>query len=461
MVSGLRAKRLAWPAAGIVVFGSILAASDPASARLLKARPANAPLLAACHFSEDTDAYLPFPVFDGLDLRQLTAGFAKSAQKNDSAKADDDGEEEEDDDDEEEETEDSEPPVRNFIAAHARSGLQRGPCYKISGAATYSVTLNDGTNGVSRASDRLLKEARTTFGLQMIEDLPIGRFRAAIELDWSSAAGTSSGSANSIWMSLGPVTLGLKGSHFDFWAGDEFGFRATAPSASTFLSSLALRTSEKSTLVLSAEDPITRRLAGTGYGGVAVPDFVARWQYENDSTTLHLGGALRQLRFEAPTRATRYGYAAIVGVQRQIAWFGTGDYVIAQLTYADTAPGFLGIAQPGGLLNFTLPRNASVVILETMRGWTAALAYSHGWSTTWRSNAFATYVDLQLADGPVRGQVQVGRAALNLVWTPFTGLDFTWELGAGQIYRADTNLALTNIFKRRSYSGQFAVSRKF
>lgn len=451
------------PAAGIFALGAILAAMDDASAQSLKARAANPPLLAVCHFSDDPDAYLRVRVFERLDLRALTASAAKSAQKNDDANTDDDDEDDDEDDEEEaeEEAEDSDPPVRNFIAAQAQPGMQRGPCYKISGLATYSVTLKDASGTPTRPSDRLLKEARATLGLQMIEDLPIGRFRAALELDWSSAAGTSSGSANSIWMSLGPVTLGLKGSHFDFWAGDEFGFRATAPSASTFLSSLALRTSEKSTLILSAEDPITRRLANTGYAGEALPDGIARWQYENDATTVHLGGALRQLRFESPNRMTRYGYAVIVGVQQQIASFGRGDYVTAQLAYADTAPGYLGIAQAGGLLNFTLPRNSSVVLLETMRGWTAALAYSHGFSDRWRSNAFATYVDLQITEGVARGKVQVGRAAINVVWTPFTGFDLTWELAASQIYRVDTFVGLANVSKHPSFSGQFAVSRKF
>jgi hypothetical protein len=283
----------------------------------------------------------------------------------------------------------------------------------------------------------------------------------SLEFDWSNSAGTSSGSANTIWMSLGPVTLGVKGSHFDFWAGDEFGFRATAPSASTFLTSLALRTSEKSTLILSAEDPTARRLVNNGYGGVSFPDGIARWQYESDSTTLHLGGALRQLRFESPDRRSRYGYAVMFGVQRQIASIGTDDYFIAQAAYADTAPGYLGIAQPGGLLNFTFSRNAPVALLETMRGWTAALAYSHGWSERWRSNAFATFVDLRITEGSGSGKAQVGRAAANLVWTPITGLDLTWELGAGRIYRLDGFVGSGLLPTSTSYSGQFSVSRKF
>lgn len=448
------------------MLGTALAASGGASAQLLKARPSNAPLLAVCHFSEDTDAYVPAPIFGGFHLGQLMTSVAKPAQLSDtkSAKNEDDAEDDGEEEDESE-PEDSDPPVRNFIAAQSRPGLQRGPCFKISGTATYSVTLNDGTttsgHTSGRQSDRLLKEARTVLGVQMVEDLPIGRLRAGMELDWSNSASTNSGSLSSLWMSLGPVTLGLKGSYFDFWAGDEFGFKATAPSASTFLYALALRTSENSTLVLAGEDPTQRRMADTGYAGVALPDVVARWKYEDDSTAVHLGGALHQLRFASSDRTTRYGHAIVVGVQQQISSIGTGDYLTAQLAYANSAPGYLGIAQPGGLLRFTLPRNGPMFLMETMRGWTTALSYSHGWSDTWRSNAFATYVDLRITEGPGRGKVQVGRTAVNLVWTPVSGLDFTWELGATKIYKVDTFLGLANFPKRPSYTGQFTVSRKF
>lgn len=461
---GARIRKSLWPVAASIVLGSVLAKHGDASAQSLKTKPANAPLLAVCHFPEDTDAYLRAPIFDGFHWRQLTASAANPAQKSDT-KSPEDQDDTEDDEEDDGEPEDSDPPVRNFIATQPRPGLQRGPCFKVSGTATYSVTLNDGTttsgHTSGRQSDRLLKEARTVLGVQMIEDLPIGRLRAGLELDWSNSASANSGSLSSLWMSLGPVTLGLKGSYFDFWSGDEFGFKATAPSASTLLYALAVRTSENSTLILSGEDPTQRRMADTGYAGVALPDVVARWKYEDDSTALHLGGALHQLRFASADRTTRYGHAVIFGVQQQISAIGTGDYLTAQLAYANTAPGYLGIAQPGGLLRFTLPRNGPVFIMETMRGWTTALSYSHGWSDTWRSNAFATYVDLRITEGPGRGKVQVGRAAINLVWTPVTGLDFTWELGATRIYKVDTFLGLVNFPMRPSYTGQFTVSRKF
>jgi hypothetical protein len=448
---------------GLVLIGTVVIVSGDALAELLKTKSTRAPLLAACHFAEDSDAFLRVPIFDGIDPHQRQASAAKAPKEKAGADADADEEDEDEDEDDEdgEESEDSDPPVRNFIAIRAGPGLQRGPCYKISGSAAYSITLLDGASSINRTSDRLRKEARATLGLHMIEDLPIARFRAALELEWSSAAGTNSGSVSGAWMSLGPVTLGVKGSHFDFWAGDEFGFKATAPSVSTFLTSLALRTSEKSTLTLSAEDPITRRLVNGGYGGVVLPDSIARWQYESDSTTLHFGGALRQLRFQSPDRRTRYGYAVLFGVQQQVASIGTDDYLTAQAAYADTAPGYLGIAQPGGLLNFTLPRNAPVAVLETMRGWTAALAYSHGWSERWRSNAFATFLDLRVTEGIGNGKVQVGRAAVNVVWTPIKGLDLTWELGAGRVYRLDSFVGLATLPSRTSYSGQFSVSRNF
>lgn len=192
-----------------------------------------------------------------------------------------------------------------------------------------------------------------------------------------------------------------------------------------------------------------------------MPDLVAGWKYETDSTTFHFGGVVHQLRFAAPNRTTRYGHAAIVGVQQGISALGKDDYWIAQFAYANTAPGYLGIAQPGGLLRFTLPRNGPVFLMETMRGWTAAMSYSHGWSDTWRSNAFATFVDLRLTEGLGRGKMQVGRTAINLVWSPVPDLAITWELGAGRIYRLDTFRNLASYSRRPSYAGQWTISRKF
>jgi hypothetical protein len=466
----MRIRQRSWPVAGFrgagsaLVLASALATSGDLAAQMPGPRPVSRPILAICHFAEDTDAVLRLPI---LDAFALPPAQANGAQKADSKPAadDDDDEEDEDEDEEDGEEEDSDPPLRNFIALRTGPGLQRGPCYKVSGTATFSVTMTDGTSTAGRVlgrqSDRVLKEARGLLGLQMIEDLPVGRFRAGLEFDWSEAAGANAGSLSSLWMSLGPVSLGLRGSYFDFWSGDEFGFKATAPSASTFLTALALRAGERGTLMLSAENPSQRRLSDLGYAGVVLPDVVARWKYEGESTTLHLAGALRQLRFASPDQGTRYGHAILVGMQQQISAIGTGDYLTAQFTYADTAPGYLGIAQPGGLLRFSLPRNAPVFLMETMRGWTAALSYSHGWSEKWRSNAFVTYVDLRVTEGPGRGKVQVGRAAINLVWTPVTGLDLTWELGAARIYQVDTALGLASFPTRASYTGQFTVSRRF
>lgn len=439
--------------------------SEQASAQsrsALSARPANVPRLAMCHFPEDKDAYLNVPIFNGFHARQLFAAFARPAALAE-PKADD--EDDEDDDEEEDDTEEADPPVRNFIAVGSQPGLQRGPCYRISGTAAYSTILSDGTNPAGRLtrgpSQYVAKESRTTLGLQMIEDLPAGRFRAVMELDWSYSSGASSGSISNLWMSLGAFTAGLKGSTFDFWAGDEFAFKATAPSATTHLLSVALRTSENSTATFSAEDPTFRRLADNGYAGIAMPDVVARWKYEANGITIHAGGALHQLRFAAPNRTTRYGHAAILGVQKDVSSFGKDDYWIAQFVYANTAPGYLGIAQPGGLLRFTLPRNAPVFLLETLRGWTAALAYSHGWSEKWRSNAFATYVDMRLTEGPGRGKMQVGRAAINLVWSPVPDLDLTWELGVGRIYRLDTFRNLASYPSRPIFGAQWTIARKF
>ncbi len=74
------------------------------------------------------------------------------------------------------------------------------------------------------------------------------------------SSGETTASLRSIWTSAGPVPFGLKGSNFDFRAGDGFGFKATVPSASKGLASLAFRLSEASTLIIGAEAAYSRWL---------------------------------------------------------------------------------------------------------------------------------------------------------------------------------------------------------
>ena len=59
---------------------------------------------------------------------------------------------------------------------------------------------------------------------------------------------------------------------------------------------IALRRSRSRT-ASSACCPVNHVKAAT------LPDVVARWKYEDDSTTLNLGGALHQLRFASPNPA--------------------------------------------------------------------------------------------------------------------------------------------------------------
>ncbi|MCZ8375798.1 MAG: porin [Beijerinckiaceae bacterium] len=369
-----------------------------------------------------------------------------------------------DDEDEVDDDEEADPPVRNFVALRA-SSLQSGPCYRLSAGMASSVTLSDGTASSGRfkpdGRQSSQSEIRATIGLQSLEETEIGRVRTAFELELNRVNGETTASVSSIWASAGPLTFGLKGSNFDYWAGDEFGFKATAPSASTVLASLAFRLSESGTLTASAEAQDARWLSDSGYSKNPLPDLITRWRYEVEGTTLHLGMAFRALSLVQPTSIRRFGFAGTAAIQRDVTGFGVNDYWLAQVTYADTAPGYLGIAQPGGLLRFTLPRNLPVLLLETMKGWTAAIAYSHGWSETWRFNAFATFADLKVPEIPQRRSIQVGRAAANLVWTPVKGLDLTWELGAGRVYSIDKLFGPANYPKGPSYTAQFAISRKY
>lgn len=408
------------------------------------------PRLALCHFTPDQDSALPLPAlarFSPAPLLRFLHGPAAAAT------ADKDDDDADDDDDEDaDEADDADPPVRNLIA-FTPARRPGGPCTRLSGEFAASSTVSG--RRARTEPDRLAGETRATLGLSLLEETEWGRFRAVMELEWRDSAGA----ASALWMSLGPATLGLKASGFDFWSGDEFGFRATAPSASTPLVSLMLATGETGRLLLGLEDNQARRMVASGYSRRNLPDVVLRWQEEGGGLTLHAAGAFRWL--DLVGHAGRPGYAVIAGLRRDLPGLGTESYALGQFSYADAAPGYLGIAQPGGLLRFTLPRSGPAFLLETMRGWTGALAYSHGWSERWRSNAFVTYADLSLPEGPARGRIRTGRAAANLVWTPLSGLDITWELAASRIYRFDTLFSQSGYPRQPVLTAQMALARRF
>lgn len=433
-----------------------ISAAD-AQERLLKAKPPS-PAMERCGVQPDSDRH--------MGLSRFVAARPVPTASPSSAAAEDDDDDSEDDDEEEDEGEDEdeeeERPVTRFMGP---SPSPATPCFRIDGSVGTSFTATGLSAGLGTSLDRISTrsqfESKATIGLQTLSDSDIGRVRAAMVYEWTGTGESSTAALAEAWIAIGPLTFGQIGSRFDFWSGDEFGFRVTAPSSNPWLAAVSIATGQTSALTLSVEDPTKRRLGLPGVAGLDYPDVIARWRLETESVALHLGGAVRHLRFSSVDVKSELGFAVIGGVQISIPSAGVEDYVVVQGVYADKAPGFLGIAQATGLTGLTLPSSLLAEPAETARGWTAALAYSHGFSETLRGNLFATYLDLTLPRVNRSPDIRTFRAAGNIVWTPVPGLDITFEAGASRTVTDASGFNPVRLLGGTRLTAQLAIARSF
>jgi hypothetical protein len=224
--------------------------------------------------------------------------------------------------------------------------------------------------------------------------------------------------------------FGLMPSRFDVWGGDEFSFRAIAPSQSPMLASIAPWRSDTSLFVLSAEDPSFRRITVTGYGPDRAPDLVARWAGRIGSfdltlsaatheTVLSKGGALR-------------GYAGLASVRMNTPAIGNGSYVIAQASVADKALGYLGIHTANNAFGFNLPGALNAATAEAGKGVAGALVGYWQYRNELAYAAYLTGTRLTLP-GLAGGKVLSWRTAINAKWTPIEGLSLAVEAGYARV----------------------------
>lgn len=278
---------------------------------------------------------------------------------------------------------------------------------------------------------------------------------------------TQSVDLNKAFVQFGPITAGRATSFFDFyanalnWGGamgsDTYGFDPVVFAyTANFGSGLSL--------TLSAEEPTSRRLAGTGvfpggvsavaYGGSRMPDLVGNLNLTQGWGAVQLSGAFREINkpLSAGNQDTEYGYAVQGGLKLNLPMLAAGDVLWFQAAYADGALSYLGItnsssARQLGGLGF-LQTDAAVDAfgrVKTTKGYSLTAAFLHYWTPTIRQAIFANYTKLDYSpsvESPVvagvRGTaagytadtslVQVGS---NLTWSPVAGLD----LGVEVLYR--------------------------
>lgn len=224
--------------------------------------------------------------------------------------------------------------------------------------------------------------------------------------------------------------FGIMGSRFDVWAGDEFSFRAIAPSQSPTIFSVVPWRSDTSIFVLSVEDPSFRRITVSGYGPFRTPDVVARWAGRLGAFDLTLSAAAHQTTLAQG--GSLQGFAGLASLRVNVPAISDGSYFIAQASAANKALGFLGINTASNAFGFTLPAALDAATAEAGKGVAGAFVGFWQYSDTVSYASYITGTKLSLP-GVDGGKILSWRTAVNATWTPFEGLAFAVEAGYAQV----------------------------
>ena len=224
--------------------------------------------------------------------------------------------------------------------------------------------------------------------------------------------------------------FGIMGSRFDVWAGDEFSFRAIAPSQSPTIFSVVPWRTDTSIVVLSLEDPSFRRITVSGYGPFRSPDVVARWAGRLGAFDLTLSTAARQTTLVQG--GSLQGYAGLASLRVNVPAISEGSYFIAQASAANKALGFLGIHTSSNAIGFTLPAALDAATAEAGKGVAGAFVGFWQYSDTVSYASYITGTKLSLP-GVDGGKILSWRTAVNATWTPIEGLAFAVEAGYAQV----------------------------
>lgn len=265
-------------------------------------------------------------------------------------------------------------------------------------------------------------------------------------------------SLSSASVTLGSSIIGLQTSFFADWQADEFSFRALTSTQSPFLIGYVSRPTPNTTLTLSLEDPMFRRVTISGYGSPQFPDLVGRYRYSTGNWQFIANAASHQTTFFNANAPALWG-AAVQGYARYaFANDAQSDksYVIFQLAHARNAPGYLGINTQTSAFKINLPGALGANDAERAIGWNGAAVVSWAWSSKWSSAGFVSFTSLKLPDELGTGSILSTRGAANLTYTPVDNLDFTLEAGLAKVTSANSGIP-----SGRQWSLIFSMSRTF
>jgi hypothetical protein len=251
-------------------------------------------------------------------------------------------------------------------------------------------------------------------------------------VQWQKATNddTERGTATvqSLYGTLAGLTVGYTSSLMDFWGGD-FQFLATTSNESVGIVAYEHAIMNNVKLAIAAESGLpSASQSSEGLKGITTtsPDATGRVRYTDDSgLTLHLSGLVRQADFPAIGRRAAFsqtGWAVAAGVGAPFRLTGEKDTISAQIDYAINAVQVLGTAAD-------IQQTEQYGVVGPTRGWDIVASINHPWTDTIESNAFVSYVAVEVDAPGAKPTARSTRLAANIYWRPMERLRLGAEIG--------------------------------
>jgi len=191
-------------------------------------------------------------------------------------------------------------------------------------------------------------------------------------------------------------------------------------------------------------------VSGAGYGGFQVPDIVANLRIDQAWGSAQIMGALHQVNalYYGATPGTghpgdKWGYAVGAGIKLNAPMIGAGDYLQAQVNFAEGASRYV-FATPNsnwakgdganagfglltdGVAGGTIAGGTATGV-ELTKAWGFNAAYEHFWNQQWKTSAYGGYAAVRYGDRANNMLCNVGGIALGSGAPVVVGCDNNWS----------------------------------
>jgi hypothetical protein len=202
-----------------------------------------------------------------------------------------------------------------------------------------------------------------------------------------------------------------------------------------------------------------------------MPDIVGNVKASFGDVSVHLGGALTQLRTTDrsnapgvvgnPFASTSYGFAMIGGVEASLAAISPGTSFWLEGTYVEGALNYLGNYNGSAFTRFQVTHRDAYQVngsVSKTTGWSIRANLAHAWTPTVSQNFYGTYGEVS-APSSVRRQFAAGTTPFNLQSDPMQstffniGSNIAWTPVAGLLIGLDVNYSQVEAQHRVLTSG--------